>query len=363
MRKIQLGLIGCGMIGQSFIQNALQNPYFEFRGYYDRNASSQKSVQKLAPHARLFSSQEELIRSSDIEALVICTRHIDHAKQAIEGITCGKHILIEKPIATSIEDLSLLLKAQQERPECVVTALPHGQEPILEEAKSWVQEPYLGKLVAFHSYIDVPGPPRSNWYYSASAIGGASLDTLPYALTRLLFFLKCNVKYAVGFKNQLIRNRACLDGNTIETEVDDNASLILELVEGQQAIIRSSWNLSYPEDYLLVRGRKGDLWIDCWKHSLILISDIPPPHSNYAETVWQNRKAYQCQFPSVNSEELKLNLFHEHIKKGKGNLFEVAYGMNILLKCLFTPENAFSVSPFYRQENAFTHLTMGNNYI
>jgi hypothetical protein len=31
MRKIQLGLIGCGMIGQSFIQNALQNPYADFK--------------------------------------------------------------------------------------------------------------------------------------------------------------------------------------------------------------------------------------------------------------------------------------------------------------------------------------------
>ena len=135
MRKIQLGIIGCGMIGQAFIKNALKNPYFEFKGFYDRNVSSQQSVQQIAPHAHLFSSQQELVQSADIEALIICTRHVDHARQAIEGITYGKHILIEKPIATSLEELSLLIKAQQEHPECVITALPHGQEPILKEAK------------------------------------------------------------------------------------------------------------------------------------------------------------------------------------------------------------------------------------
>ena len=363
MRKIQLGIIGCGMIGQAFIRNALQSSYFEIRGFYDRNLFSQKMALQMAPHAHLFSSREQLFQSPDIEALIICTRHTDHARQAIEGIACGKHILIEKPIATSLEDLALLVKAQQEYPDSVVTALPHGQEPLLEEARHLAQESYLGKLVAFHSYLDVPGPQRSNWYYSSSAVGGASLDTLPYALIRLLSFFKCDIKYALGFKNQLIKNRACLDGNNIKTEIDDNALLILEFAEGQQAIVRSSWNVSHPEDYLVIRGRKGDLWIDCWKQTLTLISNVVPSCSNYTEVLWQGREASQFQFSFANPEEVKLNVFHDHIKNGKGNLFEVAYGMDILLKCLFTSKNSSFVSPFYRMENEAVKLSIGESYI
>lgn len=363
MRKIRIGMIGCGMIGQTFIQNILKNSLFEFIGFYDRNPVSQKTVLKMVPHAQFFPSQEQLFQSKDIEALIICTRHTDHSRQAIEGLKCGKHILIEKPISTNLEDLTLLVQTQKECPSCVVTALPHGKDPILKEARHLAQAEFLGKLVAFHSYLDVPGPPRSNWYYSSSAIGGASLDTLPYALIRLLSFLKCDVKYALGFKNQLIKNRACLDGNNIKTEVDDNASLILEFVEGQQAIVRSSWNVSYPEDYFVIRGRKGDLWMDCWKQTLTLISDTVPSTSSYNEISWQGKKAYRFQFSFANPEELKLRIFHDHIRKKRGNLLEVAYGMKILFKCLFSLENSFFVPPFHRAKSEAVSLSMGEIYV
>lgn len=363
MGKIKIGILGCGMIGSSFLAQALKHPKYEVVGVCDRNPSRQRAALQLAAHLQVFLSAEQLFCCPNVQAIIVCTRHSDHSQHAIDALNSKKHVLIEKPIATNLQQLNSLVQCAVGNPSCVITALPHNELSIIHLARQLSLESYLGKLIAFHSYLDVPGPPRSNWYYSSEAVGGASLDTLPYALLRLFALTKANVRHAYGFKNQLIKRRRCLDGGQVECGVDDNATLILEIGAGQQAVVRSSWNTASAEDYLVVKGRKGELWVDCWKQHLILISPVPP-QLDYCEVLWQGQKGYLVQAPSFEPEKSKLDVFANNIEKGKGNFFEVNYAMRVLLTCFCPLELKPELpKPFYQDNETLSNIFLSTDYL
>ena len=361
--RIRLGLLGAGMIGRSYIKEAKDSSEFEVIGFHDRNPNSQLETMNLYKNLKFFSTKEDLFNSNLIDALVIGSRHQDHAMQAIEALKCGKHVLIEKPIATNLEDLHELNNIQKKHSEYIVTALPHKNDPLISAAKDIINSGFLGEITAFHSYLDVPGPPRSNWYYAKSSVGGASLDTLPYALMRLLSLVDCDLKSVQGFKNQLIQKRLCLDSGKVDCYVDDNALLTIELESGQQAFVRSNWNTSYPEDFLVIKGRQGDLWLDCWKQKIILISSNLNEFEGYEKIEWLGREGYVKQVERESCEAEKLNVFSQQIQAKAGNLDEVSFGMELIFRCLFKKEILRNLASPFSKRPTLKNMNFKNEYV
>lgn len=357
--KIKLGILGYGMIGKEYLQQALKNNSdFEVVAVWSRSQSSLAHAKLTAPNIKIYDDKHRFL--TEVQAVAICTPHAKHVEDARLSLTHGKHVLIEKPIATDATSLTNLMETAKKYPELVVTGLPHDNYPIIEKARVLLQQNSIGKITAFHSFIDVPGPPRSNWYYSSSAIGGASLDTLPYALCRLMSLCRVNVKKVMGFKNQLIKHRHCLDGHDIEPEVDDNATLLMEFNTHQQAIVRSSWNVSQPEDYLIIRGREGDIIIDCWRQQIEVITKKQLAINESSRC--NDFIKYRLSINSTNPEQLKLRTFATQIKKRTGNLAEVAYSMKLLFYGLFN-KPAQLPPAFYPMQELLLAMHLDDNYI
>lgn len=349
--KIKLGILGCGMIGLSFIKQAIKCDNYEIVAICSRTESSIKSAQKYLPTVKTYLKKEDMLADENIDAIIVCTPHASHAKDAILSLQAGKHVLIEKPIATNIDELNELLLMASKLPHLSILALPHEEHDFIKYTRELIKNEVVGKVTSMHSYLDVPGPPRSNWYYDKSAIGGASLDTLPYALMRLLKISGLNVATAVGVKNQLITHRCCGDGFTIKPEVDDNASLVLLFKTGQQAIIRSNWNISQPEDYIIIQGRKGWLHIDCWRNIINIHSEnISKIDKTSLEKIADNH--YRVTFEQIHPETSKLNLFDKYIRSKTSNLFEIAYGMQLILE-LMNKNGSIDIPKEYYLENEY----------
>lgn len=359
--KIKLGVLGCGMIGLSFIEQVILHSSFELVSICSKTQLSISKALKLLPSIRVHLKKEDFFSDDEIEGVIVCTPHEQHAQDAILALKNNKHVLIEKPLSTNINDLDELLYQSIAKNELVVTALPHGDYEYLVKAKEIINSGVLGKITAFHSYLDVPGPPRSNWYYSKSAIGGASLDTLPYALNRLFSLIEQEPNLILGFKNQLIKHRICGDGNKIKPEVDDNATLVMELKSGQQAIIRSSWNTSVPQDFTIVHGRNGVMIIDAWKESITLKINS---ELQQIEGFQKDKDGdFKLFLDKKHPEKLKLDVFANHILKGTSNLNNVIYQTEIILALLsqngiINVKNSLSNSCAIQQE-----LLIGQDYI
>jgi predicted dehydrogenase len=360
MPKISLGILGAGAIATAFIKRVKRHSAFDLVAIHSRSMVAMAKAVELAPQLQVHREMKSFLDDTSVSAVLICTPHALHTPHAIQCLRAVKHVLIEKPIATSIVELEALLK-EVSKSSRVVVGLPHGEYPYLTKARELAEQGAIGAITSIHSYLDVPGPPRSNWYYSKSAIGGASLDTFPYALGRVLSFCKANVTGAVSYHNKLLPRRRCGDGGTVDSEVDDCFTMILRLSEGQQALVRSNWNISAAEDMLIVEGRDGRISVDCWRNVLRLTRAVG----------WNPNPAYSANLPiedvfrldPFDHEDLKLDLFAHHIRSGTSNLSEVGYAMLLNLKGMERVGGLTCPPGVYSSSEMLSSLMLGGEYL
>src|SRR5579859_6153511 len=273
-QELRLGMIGCGQISERFFVQARE---LEGVTYTATCAAHLESAQRKAQeHGVGWSTDDHhaLLARSDVDAVVITTPHQLHARMAIDALRAGKHALVEKPMATRWLD-ALELRATVEETGLTLSALPYDQTPAILTALSHVRPDVLGKITAVEAELSIPGPPRSNWYYSKEAEGGAMLDTACYALSRIATFMGPATRLAC-FTNTLVPMRLCGDGGRVNSEVDDNVTMILEYPGGQQAVMRTCWAYSYGRNATVIHGRHGDVWMNDYGQPLIVKSDRGP---------------------------------------------------------------------------------------
>lgn len=360
MSKISLGILGAGAIATAFINRVNLHSAFELVAIHSRSMSAMEKAAELAPQLQIHRELKSFLDDTSVSAVLICTPHALHTPHAIQCLRAVKHVLIEKPIAISEVELKTLLH-EASKSSRVAVGLPHGGYPYLAKAKELAAQGAIGAITAIHSYLDVPGPPRSNWYYSKSAIGGASLDTFPYALGRVLSFCKANVTAAVSYQNRLLPRRRCGDGGTVNSEVDDCFTMILRLSEGQQALVRSSWNISTPEDMLIVEGRNGRISVDCWRNVLRLTRAVGRSANTADSASVPIEDVYRLD--PFDHEDLKLDLLAHHIRSGTSNLREVGYAMMLNLRGMQKAGSLLCPPDVYSSNEMLPGLMLGSEYL
>jgi len=217
---------------------------------------------------------QEMLKWADVDGVVVTTPHQMHATMAAHAAQAGKHVLIEKPMATRWEHAQALVQAV-EASGVTAAALPYDHSPVLLAGLSYLREEVVGKITAAEAELNIPGPPRSNWYYSKDAEGGAMLDTAPYALSRLACVMGPAVRVA-GYVNRLIPMRLTGDGGRVQSEVDDNVTIILEYATGQQSVVRTCWAYSYSQNGTVIHGRHGDVFMNEYGRPLVVHSKLGP---------------------------------------------------------------------------------------
>ncbi|HOZ49611.1 MAG TPA: Gfo/Idh/MocA family oxidoreductase [Candidatus Hydrogenedentes bacterium] len=104
-----------------------------------------------------FDSYEALLASDEIDAVCIATPHACHGPQALAAAQAGKHVQIDKPMATSVEACDVILDACDERGlKCAVTFTLRGRIGFVR-AKETIDSGRLGRVREIRTYQIVPG--------------------------------------------------------------------------------------------------------------------------------------------------------------------------------------------------------------
>jgi UDP-N-acetylglucosamine 3-dehydrogenase len=90
---------------------------------------------------------DDLLQRSDIDGVCICTPTVTHAQIALKAISKGKHLLIEKPIAESVEAARKILEASKNKSLCIMPGFIERFNPGLKRLKSIVDDGFLGEVV------------------------------------------------------------------------------------------------------------------------------------------------------------------------------------------------------------------------
>lgn len=107
-RKLSVALAGCGKFGRKRIQACAQIPdEIELRAVMDSDKSRAAKVGEAAG-VPFFSDFNSLLDESDVEAVILAVPNNMHAQLSVQALDAGKHVLCEKPLATSPSEASEL---------------------------------------------------------------------------------------------------------------------------------------------------------------------------------------------------------------------------------------------------------------
>jgi predicted dehydrogenase len=274
MSEIRLGIVGCGQIAERFLEWGRMLPGVRFVATCAAHQASAEYTARRHGCASWYDDHRALLADPAVDAVVIATPHALHARQALDAVRAGKHVLVEKPMATRWEEAVALVEAA-ERAGVTLFPLPFLAYPEHLIPRPYLREEVIGKLVAAEAHLSLPGPPRANWYYRAEAEGGAMVDTMVYALSDLAAVLGPAARLT-AFVNTLIPRRRTGDGGRVHTAVDDNVSILLEYATGQQAVVRSCWAPAFKRKATIFYGRHGTVFLREGGRRIVIQSLLGP---------------------------------------------------------------------------------------
>jgi UDP-N-acetylglucosamine 3-dehydrogenase len=261
---VRFGFLGAGSI--VIHRHALEladNPYAELVAVYD---PVQERAEYLAEEYGMLvaSSEDCLINNKDIDAIVVATPNSEHARLTVNALKAGKHVLCEKPMATSLEDAAAMIKAAEKSGKKLM--IGHNQclmAPHLK-AKQLLNDGVIGDVLTFRSSFGHGGPETwsqdngaHTWFFKKEKAYVGSMGDLGVHKAYLLpWLLGADFSEAAAF----VETKAKRNENDELISVDDNAICILKMENGIMGQLTASWTYGAAEDNVtIIYGTKGQM--------------------------------------------------------------------------------------------------------
>ena len=273
---INIGIIGCGKIAQvRHIPEYAENPDVKLAAFFSPNrARAQEQADKYG--GKVYDTAEALLADPEIDAVSICAANYAHAELSIQALNAGKHVLCEKPMATTLADCEAMVECAKKNGKFLMIGHNQRLAKAHAEAKRLIDEGLIGDIITFRTSFGHGGPEtwsispgRNVWFFDKKKAAMGVMADLGVHKTDL-------IQYLTG--QRVVRTTARLvtldkrgeDGELIG--VDDNAVCIYELSGGAFGTMTASWTYYGAEDNSTVLyGSKGIMRIyDDPAHSIVV---------------------------------------------------------------------------------------------
>ncbi|MGI8476947.1 MAG: Gfo/Idh/MocA family protein [Thermomicrobiales bacterium] len=250
-RRLRVGVIGCGMIAQRVHLPILTGlPDVEVTALAEPDPQRRAEAAALAPTAATYADYSDLLAAADVDAVVVCLPSALHASAAIAALAAGKHLYLEKPLATDLDEGRGVLEAWRRAGTVGMIGFNYRFNRLYEELRGHVQSAGtdgVGEVVAVRSVFSTATSPQ-DWRQTRQAGGGALLDLASHHVDLVRFLLDREVH----------RVFAALQSRRGEGDV-----AMLELLLDGGAPVQSLFSLStVEEDRIEIYGRSGKLAVD-----------------------------------------------------------------------------------------------------
>lgn len=289
MKKLRVAIIGLAHIHAQCLFNDF-NKYpnlIEWAGMADvppaAKAETKKRIHMNMPKdtqlPKLYDDYKELL-GEDIDIALICTDIKDHAEISEETLSRGIHTVVEKPMATSIEDGIRMYRAAKKSDASLIINWPVAWFPAFRKAKELSDSGIVGKPLRFqYRSPSTRGPYRlgeySNseladmWWYQSERGGGSIMDYAGYGCTLSTWFMGKLPQRVSGFKkNFFLPFSDVEDYSTFTLEYDDAISII----EGSWSTMNNGEIPTGP----IIYGSEGVIVADRYLKEVKVYKDLKP---------------------------------------------------------------------------------------
>ena len=264
---LRIAAIGCGDIAQRrhFPQIAALDGA-ELVAIAGRDVTRVRDCAERFAVPNWFTDPAAMLRDAAIDAVLVLTPPDSHAAYAEMAVRAGKHVLVEKPLVTTVEEAERLraaVRAQQSVKPVTFFPLPHMRTAELGLIDRLLRGGAVGEVTGVECHRGHRGPTHAGWFYRKSLSGGGVLFDLGiYGLTSVAALFGP----AIGMTASCSRHfdtRTLDDGTVLRPDVEDSALISLLLEDGVAVSLNANWNgcLSHHHTRLrtVVIGRQGIL--------------------------------------------------------------------------------------------------------
>ncbi len=151
MQRLRLGMAGLGTASRQILPQIRNVPGIELTAAADIRKEALEEF-KTRYHAKVFSSVKEMCESDEIDAVWIATPNVFHAEHTVIAAENRKHIVVEKPMALTIEEADRMIGAAERSKVKLVQGHSKIYDPPIRKMREVVREGKLGRLIQINTW-------------------------------------------------------------------------------------------------------------------------------------------------------------------------------------------------------------------
>jgi UDP-N-acetylglucosamine 3-dehydrogenase len=243
MKKLGVAVVGTGFWGRNHARVFKELEETELLAVCDINAERAKNVAKQFG-VKAYTSMGKLLKRKDIEAVSVCVWSLHLAKETLKVLSAGKHVLVEKPMATNVKQAEKLLETANKKGLHLTVGFLMRFIPGIQLMKNAIKDRTIGNLVC------ATAKRVSEWPERIGDVGVVK-DTAIHDID-IIRYLFSEEPIAVYAKT----------GNMKHKKFEDYAQIMLTFEGGKSAFIESNWLTPYKTRTLVVTGSKAIMKLD-----------------------------------------------------------------------------------------------------
>ena len=203
MDRLGVGIIGCGAVAEEYVKAFQKDQRSEIRALVSRNrANAERYRDRHDLDCAIETDAVEMLRRKDTDIVVVCTPHNQHTKYAVAAAEAGKHIIIEKPVAITLEDMRKQQQAVKKAGVKTLVSFVLHWNPLLMTIDRLITQGVFGNI--FMVEVDymhrIWMTAEQKWYASREHSGTAILTGGCHAIDALRWFARSEARQVCAYQ-------------------------------------------------------------------------------------------------------------------------------------------------------------------
>lgn len=332
---MKVAVIGCGGISAMHLKALSDNPDTDIVAVAD--IKPERADKAAADYgARAYYDFDELLEKENVDSVHICTPHYLHTEMAVKALEKGINVLTEKPCSVSIDEIEALRKAQKESGKQVGICFQNRYNNCVLRAKEIIASGRLGRVLSARAFVTWS---RDKDYYSDDWHGTLEKECGGVLINQSIHTLDL-IEYLCG-KCKKVTAHVSNDHLKGIIEVEDNASVLMELESGITAMMYATTAYAENSDVLIeISFENGKLRLE--GDRLYSIDS----HGNISEACEKPEAVYHGQSYWGVGHSILINDYYDCLKTGRKfdiDAFEGGNAARLVFACYESSEKGETV--------------------
>lgn len=248
MRNVKWGILGTANIAKNYTIPALSKAdHCTLYAVAGRSREKAEEFKKLFGFEKAYDSYDEMLDDDEVEAVYIPLPNDLHKEWVLKAAARKKHILCEKPLAGSVEDVKEMIQACDAAGVYFMEAFAYLHSPAVKSIKETLDSGIIGKPSFFETTFLTPRPTEDNIRMRRDTLGGAIYDLGCYNISLILTMLEeepTEVKALAKFTDK---------------HIDEFTAAYLEFPGGCRASVITGMCSAQRSDRYFIHGSEGTI--------------------------------------------------------------------------------------------------------